>query len=172
MQKRGYCGCTVGVKPFMKSNLISWYSTAFPTFDIIKLGIVKLYPILRCMIICFCFFGKGLAPLCLVCWSLCLANVWSNRRQAHQTKGGLKFTCQNSLKMQLEHASSSFYSPQERALVRNTTASAILDQVQSLATFEAFGTFNTLYVMELSGTGFIGCPTLFGHFFAKFIPKC
>ena len=62
-------------------------------------------------------FWKGLAPLCLVCWSLCLANVWSNRRQAHQTKGGLKFTCQNSLKMQLEHASSSFYSPQERALV-------------------------------------------------------
>ena len=44
--------------------------------------------------------------------------------------------------MQLEHASSSFYSPQERALVRyTTTASAILDQVQSLATFEAFGTF-------------------------------
>ena len=43
--------------------------------------------------------------------------------------------------MQLEHASSSFYSPQERALVRYTTASAILDQVQSLATFEAFGTF-------------------------------
>ena len=57
--------------------------------------------------------------------------------------------------MQLEHASSSFYSPQERALVRNTTASAILDQVQSLATFEAFGTFNILYVMELSVTGYM-----------------
>ena len=106
---------------------------ASPTFD--------NYSIVRCMIIWFGFFGKVLAPLCLVCWSLCLANVWSNRRQAHQTKGGLKFTCQNSLKMQLEHASSSFYSPQERALVRFTTASAILDQVQSLETFEAFGTF-------------------------------
>lgn len=44
--------------------------------------------------------------------------------------------------MQLEHASSSFYSPEERALVRYTTASAILYQVQSLATFEAFDTFN------------------------------
>ena len=72
--------------------------------------------------------------------------------------------------MQLEHASSSFYSPQERALVRNATASAILDQVQSLATFEAFGTFNTLYVMELSGTGLFGFTTLFGHF--NFVPKC
>ena len=50
--------------------------------------------------------------------------------------------------MQLEHASSSFYSPQERALVRNTTASAILDQVQSLATFEAFGTHFWTFVQK------------------------
>ena len=141
---------------------------AFSTFD--------NFPILRCMIILFGFSWKVLSPLCLVCWSLCLANVWSNRRQAHQTKGGLKFTCQNSLKMQLEHASSSFYSPQERALVRYTTASAILDQVQCLATFEAFGTFKLTLRYGVVWYWFYwifdSIWTLFRSFFETFVPKC